>query len=230
MCNYYIYVHRKATTGEIFYVGKGKDKRAWSHSGRTDFWKRVVSKHGLIVEIHTYGIQEWYAFELESELIALYGRLDTKTGCLVNMCDGGEGPSGVIQSDATRKKISDARKGIKFSEDHRRKISQKRKGSSLTEATKSKMSMARKGKAHHEQWRNNLARSIKKRFAKAVERNDGVVYDSIIDAAKSVCIDDSKLQSIATAIGAYARGKRKSLAYGYAWRFVSEQIQEVSPC
>lgn len=225
MQEFYVYLHRKATTGEVFYVGKGKGKRAWSHNGRTDFWKRIVSKHGLVVEIHLNGIQEWYAFELESQLIALHGRLDQHNGCLVNMCDGGEGPSGIIQSEATRKKISDARKGMSFSSGHRQKLSERKKGRRLTDETKAKMSASRKGKPHHEKWRTNLASSIKERFSKTVERSDGIVYDSIIDAARSVCVDNSKLQSIATAIGAYAGGRRKSLAYGYSWRFISNENQ-----
>ena len=93
--NFYVYVHRKKTTGEVFYVGKGKGNRAWSKKGRNDHWNRVAKKYGFTVEIHTNDIQEWYAFELERELIAYYGRVQDGTGTLVNYTDGGEGPSGL---------------------------------------------------------------------------------------------------------------------------------------
>ena len=89
--NFYVYLHRKKTTGEVFYIGKGKGNRAWSKKGRNDHWNRVAKKHGFTVEVHTNDIQEWYAFELERELIAYYGRVQDGTGTLVNYTDGGEG-------------------------------------------------------------------------------------------------------------------------------------------
>ena len=92
--DFYVYLHRKKTTGEVFYVGKGSGDRAWSASGRNDLWVRTVNKHGYTVEIFLSNLQEWYAFELEKELIALHGRLSDGKGKLVNMTDGGEGLSG----------------------------------------------------------------------------------------------------------------------------------------
>lgn len=92
--DFYVYLHRKKTTGEVFYVGKGTRWRAGNKVQRNIFWKRVVKKHGLIVEIVERNIQEWYALELERDLIAYYGRRDIGTGCLVNLTDGGEGSSG----------------------------------------------------------------------------------------------------------------------------------------
>lgn len=92
MTCYYVYLHRKKTTGEVFYVGKGKNKRAWDRHGRSDLWKKTATKCGWDVEILQDNLQEWYAFELETGLIALYGRLDLGDGSLVNLSDGGEGP------------------------------------------------------------------------------------------------------------------------------------------
>ena len=62
MTCYYVYLHRKKTTGEVFYVGKGSGKRAWDNHGRSDPWRKTVSKHGKIVEILQDNLQEWYAF------------------------------------------------------------------------------------------------------------------------------------------------------------------------
>lgn len=92
--SFYVYLHRKKTTNEIFYVGKGSGHRAWSTTGRSDLWTRTIKKYGHTVEIVLDDLQEWYAFELEKELIALYGRLNDGKGKLVNMTDGGEGLSG----------------------------------------------------------------------------------------------------------------------------------------
>jgi hypothetical protein len=90
-----VYLHRKKTTGEVFYVGKGRGNRAWSVHGRNTVWKNVVKKHDYVVEIVMGDLQEWYAFELEKDLIALHGRRDEGRGTLVNLTDGGEGPSGL---------------------------------------------------------------------------------------------------------------------------------------
>lgn len=93
--DFYVYIHKKKATGEVFYVGKGKDSRAWSTKGRNRAWEYLVKKHDYIVEIVQDRLQEWYAFELEKDLIAFYGRRDCGHGTLVNLTDGGESPSGV---------------------------------------------------------------------------------------------------------------------------------------
>lgn len=94
MDNYYVYIHKKKTTGEVFYVGKGKEKRAWAINGRNKYWKNIVSKHGFTVEIYATDLQEWYALELEKELILKYGRLVDKSGSLCNITIGGESCGG----------------------------------------------------------------------------------------------------------------------------------------
>ena len=98
--SYCVYIHKKKTTGEVFYVGKGKNWRATNKTQRNKFWKRVVRKHGFVVEIVEKNIQEWYAHELEISLIAYYGRRDQGRGTLVNLTDGGEGSEGYKHTDA----------------------------------------------------------------------------------------------------------------------------------
>ena len=49
--DFYVYVHKKKTNGEVFYVGKGSGKRAWSAFGRNSLWKRTADKYGWLVEI-----------------------------------------------------------------------------------------------------------------------------------------------------------------------------------
>ena len=49
-------------------------------------------------------LQEWYAYELESELVNLYGRGDLGYGTLVNHSDGGDGTNGYICTEEVRAK------------------------------------------------------------------------------------------------------------------------------
>lgn len=106
--NFYVYLHRKATTGEVFYVGKGAGRRAWEGRSRSPGWRNTASKHGLIVEIVQDGLQEWYAHELECELIALHGRRDLGHGPLVNLTDGGDGVFGFCWTEDAKQRLKEA--------------------------------------------------------------------------------------------------------------------------
>lgn len=109
---YYVYGHYKPNSNELFYVGKGKNDRAWYSFRENKFWKNVVKKHnGFDVEIMFDGLEEEEAIILEIMLIEFYGRRDLKTGCLVNCTDGGDG--GYNPSTQTRLKMSLAKKGEK---------------------------------------------------------------------------------------------------------------------
>lgn len=92
--DFYVYLHKKKTTGEVFYVGKGCRDRAWVFNNRNPFWEAVYEKHGCTVEIVADNLQEWYALELETLLIDYYGRRNTGDGTLVNLKAGGDGVSG----------------------------------------------------------------------------------------------------------------------------------------
>ena len=120
---FYTYVHRRADTGEVFYIGKGSGKRFSATQDRSTYWKRIVSKYGVLIEVVAYFFDEEHAFQHERELIAEYR---TKGVRLVNMSDGGEGPSGAVRSTETRQKISEAKTGVKrkpFSDEARANMS-----------------------------------------------------------------------------------------------------------
>ena len=117
MTDFYVYIHRKATTGEVFYVGKGHGDRAYEF-GRNDHWNKTARKHGFSVKIVETGLQEWYALELEMDLIALYGRNDLGYGTLVNWTDGGEGVSGLIHSKETKQKLKSISTGNTSAKGH----------------------------------------------------------------------------------------------------------------
>lgn len=71
---FYVYLHRDAA-GRVFYVGKGRARRAWSRA-RTAVWHRYVD--GVLggdyaVEIHARDLTHAQALALESELMAQHG-------------------------------------------------------------------------------------------------------------------------------------------------------------
>lgn len=98
--DYYIYIHYHENV--IFYVGKGSKLRYKGTDHRNNHWINTVNKYGFNIEIIKDNLNEKDSFELEKKLISKYGRIDLKTGTLVNLTDGGEGLSGIIMSKYTR--------------------------------------------------------------------------------------------------------------------------------
>lgn len=156
--DFYVYLHRKPATGEAFYVGKGSNDRAWNVE-RNIQWKRTRNKHGLVVEIIASGLQEWYALELEMNLIAYYGRADLGKGTLLNKTDGGDGCKGLLVTEET-KELQSKNKSKWLSENpdkHPMKYPSARK----------KISEGMKGENHpmkREKSRENQSRIMKERF------------------------------------------------------------------
>jgi predicted GIY-YIG superfamily endonuclease len=71
--NYYVYLH-KTKEGIPFYVGKGKNKRAYSYTNRSENWNDYVNKIGdYDIEIYKNNLSENDALELEKNLIEKIG-------------------------------------------------------------------------------------------------------------------------------------------------------------
>lgn len=108
---YFIYLHRRDDTGDVFYVGKGTHtikkqyQRAYVTKKRNKFWAAIVLKSGYSVELIADYFSEQDAFDAESELIARYGRR-CDGGTLCNMTMGGEGHTGLPMSAETKAKMS----------------------------------------------------------------------------------------------------------------------------
>lgn len=116
---YYVYLHRRDDTNDVFYIGKGSGQRAKSISGRNDWWRNIYNKCGFTPEIVEKGLSEESAYNLEVELIKFYRDCGYK---LCNIADGGGGASRK-QSEETKKKISLKLKGRLTSEETRKKLS-----------------------------------------------------------------------------------------------------------
>lgn len=97
---FYVYIHRRASNGVEFYVGKGSTNRAWhysSHKARTDLWRRCALKNGVIVDIVQDGMTSDSAYLLEMWLIA---KLTYDGIVLYNISEGGGGGLGLTPGNA----------------------------------------------------------------------------------------------------------------------------------
>ena len=106
---FYVYTHAKPN-GTVFYVGKGCGNRATSKANRNRFHEHVTSKYGwenIIVSVVASGVSEEEAFRIEIDTIRAY---KSKGAPLVNMSEGGEGPSGMVHSAASLAKMSNSQK------------------------------------------------------------------------------------------------------------------------
>jgi len=231
--DFYVYAHRKASTNEIFYIGKGRGNRAWRINGRGKCWANIVKKHGLKIDILVDGLQEWAAFEFEREFISLYGRKDMGYGKLINLTCGGEGVTGLVASEQTKKRMSEAQKGTKKTQQHRLAMSVSRRGKPLSEKNKKGLSKAKKGKnltelhknALKNAWENvelkkNRVSLIRKSCAVSVlciEKN--LTFSCIADAYSWLRANGHFITARSSSITSACRGNLKT-AYGYTWSYV----------
>jgi hypothetical protein len=93
---FYNYLHAKPN-GEIFYIGKGKGKRAWFFYDRNSHWCRIVNKYGTpTVSVLTKWQEEHSAMTFEKFLIASAKCFGFS---LTNKTNGGDGTSGLKRKD-----------------------------------------------------------------------------------------------------------------------------------
>ena len=166
---YYTYAYLREDKTP-YYIGKGKGPRIYSTSRRI---KPPKDKSRILYL--KQNLTEEEAFKHEIYMIAVFGRKDLGTGILRNRTDGGEGVSGRILSQESRRKISEANKGNTnclgktHSEESRKKMSESQKGNTKrlgkthSEETKRKMSDSSKGntnwlgKTHSEETKRKMS-------------------------------------------------------------------------
>ena len=160
-----------------YYIGKGTGKRIYS----TNRSIKPPKDKSRIIYLKK-NLTEEEAFRHEIYMIDVFGRKDLGTGILQNLTNGGEGMSGCIPSEETKRKLSEESKGEKnnfygktHSEETKRKISDAHKGENNymygrthSEETKRKQSEVKigknnpnYGKSHSEEHRRKLSEAHK---------------------------------------------------------------------
>jgi len=172
---YYVYAYIRADDLTPYYIGKGKDRRAYEKHYNTSTPK---NKNNIIILEHN--LTEIGALAIERRMIAWYGRKDIGTGILHNKTDGGDGISGLSPSKETRIKMSIAQKGRIFSKkhcdnlsiatkgkikspEHRAKLSKVKKNNPNNKEICEKIGNANKGKKRSEETKQKISSSLKGR-------------------------------------------------------------------
>jgi len=155
MTIYYVYAYLRKD-GTPYYIGKGKNTRAYDKHGSINLptdKRRIVFLEQNLTNIG--------ACAIERRMISWYGRKDLGTGILLNRTDGGDGgvgqKFGFKPTAESKKKISSANKGKRtgelnpfFGKDHSEDTKQKYRdlftSVPLTESHRRKISEGLKGK------------------------------------------------------------------------------------
>lgn len=187
--NFYVYAYirskdsKTAKAGTPWYIGKGKNNRAWDKH----HFQIPDKKFIIILESN---LTESEAFFLEKKLILDFGRKDLGTGILRNMTVGGDGITGLKHSDQTKDKISKANTGKSRSQETKLKISQSKIGEknpqfgklphnyskSLSKETRDKISQAKIGISRTIESLEKMAETNRKKYL--IKNPEGISFET----------------------------------------------------
>jgi hypothetical protein len=204
--NFYTYAYLRKD-GTPYYIGKGKGNRAFK-KGKGEIQPPKDKSRILFLKTN---LAEDEAFKHEIYMITVFGRKDLGTGTLWNFTDGGEGVSGLIHSEETKKKQSEANSGE----------NSPLFGVPKTEEQKKKQSEAMSGKytgEKHPQYGNTGALHPSSKAIIAITPDGTELhFGCCIEAAKELGINPGNLS------GRYLKtGKSPTEGKFKGWRFVYE--------
>lgn len=243
-------------TDEVRYIGKTIQtlnnrlrrhvydaNRLTENKSHKNNWIRLLLKKNLKPKIEL--IEENIDIDKWGEVEIMYIKKFRGLGYdLTNNTNGGEGSHGVILSEETKKKISEANKGRvvsesikkylsdlhkgkKLSEETKKKISQSKKGKKLSDKHKKKLSLINSGelnnfygKTHDKITRDKMSKIKKNKpsnRAKKVKQLD--IYDNVIKIWNSSMEAGRELNISNKGIWKVCKGIKKTYK-GYKWQYV----------
>jgi hypothetical protein len=225
----YVYRHIRLDKNEPFYIGIGSDsnyKRAFTKRSRNQYWKNITNITDYQIEILFDDITFEEACKKEIEFILLYGRIDKKTGSLVNLTDGGQGTLGwkhetpywlgkklpdnmrVSLSNFAKTRIGEKNPfyGKKHSEESKLKMKQKSLGRTVSTETKNKI----KESLHKSDLFKNRNITPKvgidnHKSKKVINTETNIIYENLRIASDISGINYNRLRS-------YCQGKVKKIS------------------
>lgn len=224
MNSFYVYAHRTnlpRSLGDVFYIGKGQRRRAWTKWGHNQRWENTAKKYGYSVEILIDGLSESEAFVFEKFFISFCGRNQ-----LCNMTDGGEGASGSVHSEETKNKISKKNKGLTRSPEFcaRMKIHNGKRNTS--EEQRSKVAAANATRIVSKETRDKISAALSERVIKketiaklsrCVICSNGEKFSSQSEATRwlrTVGFDKACSNNISNVCQ-----RKRGTAYGLGWSY-----------
>lgn len=161
------YVYGLFDKGVPFYIGKGRDSRAYDHVGEArrgshlPVHKKIRSiSNEPVVRILCGDLSEENAYELEELSIATVGRRCTKEGPLLNLSSGGEGGTAGYVVVLTREQRARQHAAMRTPE-ARERMSRQMTGRVVSAETRAKLSAVNKGKVIPREMRDRISKTKK---------------------------------------------------------------------
>jgi hypothetical protein len=157
-----VYLHKTKDTKEIFYIGIGSKKRAYSIHSRNKHWKSVFNKHGFEVDITHKDLCREEACSIEKYLISFYR--ENSNYKLTNVTNGGDGV------DSERAIILNKIRWSNLKE--RQKLSERNKKRFANISERKKVSETNKKRFANISERQKVSETNKKRFSNIEAREN----------------------------------------------------------